>query len=76
MGSGSTHSFIFIPFVTQARFKLELLLHVLFVSTPAQIDLVFKDRVKDSQVIVVDRTLNVNLIVVNMTELDVVLDMN
>ena len=50
---GSTHSFISVPFVNQLVFELELLLYVLTVSSPAGVDLVVKDIVRDEQVIVV-----------------------
>ena len=74
--SGSTHSFISMPFVVQAGFELEPLLHEMSVSTPAGVDLVSRDRVKDGQVIIGNQTLNVDLMVVNMTDFDVILGMD
>ena len=47
-------------------------MHELFVSTLAREDLVAKDRVRNDQVIVANQTLSVDLIVVNMTEFDVI----
>ena len=45
------------------------------VSTPARVDLVARDRVKTGQVIVADQTPSVDLIVVNMTDFNVILGM-
>ena len=39
----STNSFIYVPFVTQAGFELESLLHVFSISTPKGINLIAKD---------------------------------
>ena len=57
-------------------FKLEPLLHVLLTSTRARVDLVGRDRIKNGQVIVANQTLSVDLIVVNMTDFDVILGMD
>jgi len=46
------------------------------VSTPAGVDLVSRDRVKDDQVIIGNQTLSVDLMVVNMTDFDVILGMD
>ena len=73
---GSTHSFISMPFLAQAEFELVPLLHEFFVSTPAGVDLIARDRIKNGLVIVADQTLSVDLIVVNMTNFDVILGMN
>ena len=51
--SGSTHSFVSLPFVKQAGFIVELLMHVLSVGTLARVVLVTKNRVKDGQVVIV-----------------------
>ena len=74
--SGSTHSFISMPFVLQAGFELEPLLHKMFVSTPLGVDLVSRHRVKDDQVIIGNQTLSVDLMVVNMTDFDAILGMD
>ena len=73
--SCSTHFFISVHFVAQVGFKLEPLLHVLYVSTRG-VDLVAKDRVKDGQVTVADRTLSIDLIVVSVKDFDVILGMD
>ena len=46
------------------------------VSTPLRVDLVSRDRVKDDQVIIGNQTLSVDLMVVNMTDFDVILGMD
>ena len=74
--SGSTHSFISLSFIVQAGFELEPLLHEMSVSTPSGVDLVAWDRVKNGQVIIGNQALNVDLIVVNMTDFDVILGMD
>ena len=74
--SGSTHSFVSLPFVKQARFVVELLMHVLSVGTPAGVDLVTKNRVKDGQVVTAGQTIHVDLKVVNMTDFDIILGMD
>ena len=71
--SGSTHSFISMPFVVQTGFKLGPLLHEMYVSTPSGVDLVARDRVKNDQVIIGNQTLSVDLMVVSMTDFDVIL---
>ena len=50
--SSSTHSFVSLPFVSQARFVVEPLMHVLSVGTLEGVDLVTKNRVKDGQVVI------------------------
>ena len=60
-------------FVSQARFIVEPLLHVLFVSTSAGVDVVNENRIKDWQVIVARRTISVDLKVVRMIDFDVIL---
>ena len=67
LDSCSTHSFMSMSFVVQAVFKLEPLLHEISVSTPLGVDLVARDRVKNGQAITGNQTLNVDLMVVNMT---------
>ena len=51
-------------------------MHVLSVGTPAGVDLVTKNRVKDGQVVIVGRTIHVDLKVVDMTDFDVILGMD
>ena len=70
---GSTHSFVSLPFVKQAEFVVEPLMHVLSVATPAGVDLVTKNRVKDGQVVIAGQTINIDLKVVDMTDFDVIL---
>ena len=43
---------------------------------PCKVDLVTKDRVKNGQVIAADQTLSVDLIVVKMTDFNVILGMD
>ena len=74
--SGSTHSFVSLPFVRQVGFVVEPLMHVLSVDTPAGVDLVTKNRVKDGQVVIAGRTIHVDLKVVNMMDFDVILGMD
>ena len=45
-------------------------------AAPERVDVVTKDRVKNDQAIVADQTLSVVLIVVKMTDFDVVLGMD
>ena len=56
--SGSTHSFVSLPFVKQAGFVVERLMHVLSVGTPAGVDLVTKNRVKDGHVVIAGQTIH------------------
>ena len=51
-------------------------MHVLSISTPAGIDIVAKDRVRDGQIIIIRQTLSIGLIVVSMTDFDVILEMD
>ena len=74
--SGSTQSFVSLPFVKQAGFVVEPLMHVLSVGTPAGVDLVTKNRVKDGQVLIAGQTIHVDLKVVDMTDFDVILGMD
>ncbi|XP_022983415.1 uncharacterized protein LOC111482025 [Cucurbita maxima] len=71
--SGSTHSFVALPFVKQAGFVVEPLMHALSVGTQAGVDLVTKNRVKDGQVVIAGQTIHVDLKVVDITDLDVIL---
>ena len=73
---GSTHSFVALPFVKQAGFVVEPLMHALSVGTPAGVDLVTKNRVKDGQVVIAGQTIHVDLKVVDMTDFDVILEMD
>ena len=52
----STNSFVALPFVKQAGFVVEPLMHALSVGTPAGVDLVTKNRVKDGQVVIAGQT--------------------
>ena len=51
-------------------------MHVLSVGTPAGVDLVTKNRVKDGQVVIAGKTIHVDLKVVDMTDFDVILGMD
>ena len=51
-------------------------MHVLSVDTPAEVDLVTKNRVKDGQVVIAGRTIHVDLKVVDMMDFDIVLGMD
>ena len=73
--SDSMCSFIYVSFVSQTGFELEPLLSVLLL-VPNGVDLIARDRVKDGQVIVAGQTLSVDLIVVRMTDFDVILWMD
>ncbi|XP_022973318.1 uncharacterized protein LOC111471874 [Cucurbita maxima] len=73
--SGSTHSFVSLPFVKQAGFVVEPLIHILSVGTPAGVDLVTKNRVKDGQMVIAGQTIQ-DLKVVDMTNFDVILGMD
>ena len=61
---------------SETGFEYEPLLYVWSESNPKRVDVVTKDRVKNDQAIVADQTLSVVLIVVKMTDFDVVLDMD
>ena len=50
---------------------VEPLMHILLVCTPAGVDLVTKNRVKDGQVVITGQTIHVDLKVVEMTNFDV-----
>ena len=65
-----------MPFFVQVGFELESLLHEMSVSTPLGVDLVSRERVKDGQVIIWNQILSVDLMVVNMTDFDVILGMD
>ena len=61
---------------SETGFELEPLLHVWSASNPKRVDIVTKDRVKNDQAIVADQTLSAVLIVVKMTDFDVILGMD
>ena len=61
---------------SETGFELEPLLYVWSASSPERVDVVTKDRVRNDQAIVADQTLSVVLIVVKMTDFDVVLGMD
>ena len=73
---GSTHSFVSLPFISQAGFAIEPLLHVLSVGTRVGVGLVTENRVKDRQVVIAGRTIKVDLKVVDMTNFNVILGMD
>ena len=60
----------------QRGFELEPLLYVWSASSLERVDVVTKDREKNDQAIVADQTLSIVLIVVKMTNFDVVLGMD
>ena len=74
--SGSTHSFISSTFVRYARLGLEPLGYRLSVSTPSGKILVIDERVRASQIVIAGRPLEVVLIVLNMSDFDVILGMD
>ena len=74
--SGSTHSFISTTFVRYARLGLEPLGYRLSVSTPSGEILVANERVQSSQIVIARRPLKVVLIVLNMSDFDVILSMD
>ena len=61
---------------SEIGFELEPWLHVWSASNPKRVDIVTKDRVKNDQAIIADQTLSVVLIVVKMTDFNVVLGMD
>ena len=61
---------------SKTGFELEPLWYVCSASSPERVDVVTKDRVKNDQAIVADQTLSVVLIVVKMTDFDVILGMD
>ena len=61
---------------SETGFELEPLWYVWSASSPERVDVVTKDREKNDQAIVADQTLCVVLIVVKMTDFDVVLGMD
>ena len=65
-----------MSFVSEAGFVVEPLMLVLSVGTPAGVDLVTKNRVKDGKVVIAGRTINIDLKVVDMTDFDVILGMD
>ena len=74
--SRSTHSFISTTFVSQAKIVLEPLLHDFLVGTPAGVDMVAAYRVRNGQIVVSGVSLDVDLMVVDMTVYDVILGMD
>lgn len=73
LDSGSTHSFISTSFVNQIELELESLGSVLFVSTPTGVDMIASERVRNYQITVCDRALDVSLLVLNMRGFNVIL---
>ncbi|XP_022964749.1 uncharacterized protein LOC111464739 [Cucurbita moschata] len=73
--SGTTHSFISTNLVKHARVEVEPLGYGLSVGTPAGVSMEAFERVKDSQLCVSNHMMNVMLIVLIMTNFDVILGM-
>ena len=73
--SRSTHSFISTNLVKHARVEVEPLGHELYVGTPAGVSMEVFKRVKDCQLCVSNHTMDVTLIVLDMTNFDVILEM-
>ena len=73
--SGSTHSFISTNLVKHARVEVEPLGYGLSVGTPAGVSMEAFKRVKDCQLCVSNHTMDVTLIVLDMTNFDVILGM-
>ncbi|KAL0544185.1 hypothetical protein IC582_019298 [Cucumis melo] len=74
--SGSSHSFISSAFVSHARLEVELLHHVLSVSTPSGECMLSKEKVKACQIEISGRVIEVTLIVLDMLDFDVILGMD
>ena len=74
--SRSTQSFIYTVFVSQAKFVLEPLLHEVSVCTTVGVNLIAAYMVKDDQMIVLGINLEVDQIVVDVTNYDVTLGMH
>ena len=74
--SGSTHLFISIAFVSQAKIVLEPLLHDFLVATLPGVDIVAAYRVRNGRIIVSGVSLDVELMVVDMTVYDFILGMD
>ena len=55
--SGSTHSFVSLPFVSQVGSVVEPLKHVLSVGTLAGVDHVTENKVKEGQVVIAGKRL-------------------
>ena len=73
--SGTTHTFISTNLVKHARVEVEPQGYGLSVGTPAGVSMEAFERVKDSQFCVSNHTMNVMLIVLDMTNFDVILGM-
>ncbi|KAL0543914.1 hypothetical protein IC582_019019 [Cucumis melo] len=74
--SGSSHSFISSAFVLYARLEVEPLHHVLSVSTPFGENMLSKEKVKPCQIEVAGHVLEVTLLVLDMSDFDVILDLD
>ncbi|KAL0551350.1 hypothetical protein IC582_010436 [Cucumis melo] len=74
--SGSSHSFISSAFVLHARLELELLHHVLSVSTPSGECMLSKEKVKACQIEIAGHVIEVTLLVLDMLDFDVILGMD
>ncbi|KAL4020695.1 hypothetical protein IC575_019476 [Cucumis melo] len=73
---GSSHSFISSAFVLHARLEVEPLHHVLSVSTPFGENMLSKEKVKPCQIEVAGHVLEVTLLVLDMSDFDVILDLD
>ncbi|XP_022932810.1 uncharacterized protein LOC111439271 [Cucurbita moschata] len=74
--SGSTHLFISTTFVSQANLVLEPLLQDFLVATLPSVDMVAAYRVRNGRIIVSGVSLDVDLMVVDMTVYDLILGMD
>ncbi|KAL0540972.1 hypothetical protein IC582_020998 [Cucumis melo] len=74
--SGSSHSFISSTFVLHARLEVELLHHVLSVSTPSDECMLSKEKVKTCQIEIAGHVIEVTLLVLDMLDFDVILGMD
>ncbi|XP_022946901.1 uncharacterized protein LOC111450842 [Cucurbita moschata] len=74
--SGSTHSFISLSFVCQARLEVEPLSYETIVSTPSGVMLMTREKVKLNKVEVSGQTLDVLLMVLDMYDYDIILGMD
>ncbi|TYK06203.1 ty3-gypsy retrotransposon protein [Cucumis melo var. makuwa] len=74
--SGSSHSFISSVFVSHACLEVELLDHVLLVSTPSGESMLSKEKIKACQIEIASHEIDVTLLVLDMHDFDVILGTN
>ncbi|KAL0536373.1 hypothetical protein IC582_025320 [Cucumis melo] len=74
--SGSSHSFISSAFVLHARLEVELVHHVLSISTPSKECMLSKENVKACQIEKAGHVIEVTLLVLDMLDFDVILGMD